>query len=118
MRTTGLDAYRTAMTLASTRVGAKAARATRKAAAGITRDAKALAPVDTGNLRSSIGMKVTGDGRAGAMRAEIGPTAHYGIFVELGTSRMAAQPYLRPATDRHVPAWVAALEQIAGGGLT
>lgn len=27
----------------------------------------------------------------------------YAIYIELGTSRMAAQPYLRPAADRHYP---------------
>lgn len=27
----------------------------------------------------------------------VGPTAHYGIYVELGTSRQKPQPYLEPA---------------------
>lgn len=93
-------------------VGAKAAAATLKAGADITSDAKALAPVDTGNLRSSTGMTVTGSGAHGRMSVEVGPTAHYGIYVEYGTSRMAAQPYLNPATDRHVDAWYAALGQV------
>lgn len=94
-------------------VGAKAATATLKAGADITRDAKALAPVDTGNLRASIGMTVTGSGAHGRMSVEIGPTANYGEYVETGTSRMAAQPYLFPATDRNVPGWYAALEQVS-----
>ena len=118
MKTTGDAAVIAAFKRGAATVGTRAALATRKAAANIDRDAKTLAPVDTGNLRASIGTTFTGDGRAGVMRAEIGPTAHYGIYVELGTSRMAAQPFLAPATDRHVPGWQAALEQIAGGGLT
>ena len=118
MNTTGIDQYRASMRLAATTVGARAAAATRKAGADITRDAKTLAPVDTGNLRASIGMETTGDGRAGSMTVSIGPTAHYGAYVEQGTSRMAAQPYLAPATQRHVPGWRAALEHIAKGGVT
>lgn len=117
MKTTGLIEYRSAMALASVRVGAGAAMVTRKTATAINRDAKILAPVDTGNLRSSLGVTLTGDGRAGTMRAEISPTASYAVHVEYGTSRMAAQPFLWPATERHVPAWMAALEQIAAGGL-
>ena len=114
----GVLQYRTAMRLASATVGVRAAAATRKAGADITRDAKTLAPVDTGNLRASIGMEVSGDGRAGVMTVAVGPTAAYGAYVEQGTSRMAAQPYLAPATQRHVPGWQAALEHVAKGGLT
>lgn len=112
MKTTGIVEYQARMATAAIRVGATSAAATRKTGTSITRDAKGLAPVDTGNLRASIGMTVAGDGRTGVMRVEIGPTATYGAHVEEGTSRMAAQPYLRPATDRHVPGWTAALEQV------
>jgi hypothetical protein len=42
--------------------------------------------------------------------AEIGPTASYGIYVELGTSRMRPQPYLGPATEKHAPAFYRAAE--------
>ena len=69
-----------------------AARVTEKAARDIERDAKAFAPVDTGNLRSSISTDVTVTGRS--VLAEIGPTASYGEYVELGTSRMAPHAYL------------------------
>lgn len=118
MRTTGLTEYRAAMGLAANTVGRRAATATRKTGADINRDAKALAPVDTGNLRASGGMDISGDGRNGHMQVSVGFTANYAQYVEEGTSRMAAQPFLRPATDRHLPGWYAALEQINGGGLT
>lgn len=111
MQITGDIEYRAAMATGALRVGAKSAAATRRTTTAITRDAKALAPVDTGNLRASIGSTITGDGRRGVIRAEIGPTASYAIHVEQGTSRAAAQPFLRPATDRHLPGWRAALEQ-------
>lgn len=84
------------------RVGARAAQVIRAGASRITRDAKILAPVDTGNLRASIGADITGDGRNSAITAEIGPTADYGAYVELGTSRQAPQPYLFPAFDNNV----------------
>lgn len=58
--------------------------------------AKIAAPVDTGFLRSSITVdEVT------PMEAIIGPHTDYAEHVEFGTSRMEAQPYMRPALDEH-----------------
>lgn len=51
------------------------------------------APVDTGTLKRSIGLEITG----GGMTAEVEPTADYAPYVELGTRFMEAQPYLGPA---------------------
>lgn len=96
----------------SGQVGARVAAAVRKTAFDIEADAKALAPVDTGNLRGSISTDITGDGRFGTVEAEIGPTAEYGAFVEYGTSRMGPQPYMRPAADRREPSLSAALGQL------
>lgn len=93
------------------RAGAKVAAAIRKTAHDIESDAKGLAPVDTGFLRNSIGMDLEGDGRFGTMSAEIGPTAEYGIYQEMGTSRMAAHPFMGPAYDRRIPAFEVALLQ-------
>lgn len=91
-------------------VGALASVAIRKTALDIQADAQTLAPVDTGNLMNSIGVDIAGDGRFGIVEAEIGPTADYGAFVEYGTSRAPAQPYLGPAFDRRAPG----LEQALG----
>lgn len=88
---------------AAGRVGALASAAVRKTALDIQADAQAIVPVDTGNLKSSIGVDVAGDGRFGVVEAEIGPTASYGAYVEYGTSRMAPQPYMGPAFDRRAP---------------
>ena len=57
--------------------------------------AKDRCPVDTGNLRNSI--THTSDGKA----AYIGTNVAYGKYPELGTVKMAAQPYLRPAAADH-----------------
>lgn len=73
-------------------------------------DAQAFAPVDTGFLRSSISVDYDRDG----LGFEAGPTASYAIFVEAGTSRMAPQPYVRPAWDRRVPQAIEAFERIGG----
>ena len=97
----------------SARVGARAALAIRRTAAAIERDAKINAPVDTGALRSSISTATGNDVRGGRMTAVIGPTVSYGVYVELGTSRMAAQPYLFPAADRHEPGFLAAMAKAA-----
>lgn len=55
--------------------------------------AKALCPVDTGNLRNSITYEIEGN------KARIGTNISYSKFVELGTSKMAAQPFLSPAVE-------------------
>lgn len=57
--------------------------------------AKRLCPVDTGRLRSSITHELGQDG--GGLFALIGTNVEYALFIELGTSRMGAQPFLRPA---------------------
>lgn len=78
----------------------------------IEQDAKIKVAVDTGNLKSSIGhsdLRLGGDNYA----AEVGPSANYGVFVELGTSRAAAQPFMGPAADRHEPLFHQAMAQIA-----
>jgi HK97 gp10 family phage protein len=65
-------------------------------AAGRSVQAKArvLAPVDTGFLQNSIQMMKTGD-----LSAVVFVGAEYGVFVEFGTRRMRAQPFLKPALD-------------------
>jgi len=54
--------------------------------------ARHLAPFRTGHLRSTIGFE-----RQAPLHWIVYAGAHYAEFVEFGTSRMAARPYLRPA---------------------
>ena len=58
--------------------------------------AKQLCPVDTGNLRNSITHQMRGENTVA-----VGTNVHYAPYVELGTSKMRAQPYLRPAVENH-----------------
>lgn len=57
--------------------------------------ARSLCPVDTGRLRSSIVMKRGRDGQG--FYVQVGTNVHYAPYVEFGTSRMAARPFLLPA---------------------
>lgn len=67
--------------------------------------AKVYCPVDTGTLRNSIMVdEVTPD------KAVIAPHTDYAEHVEFGTSRMAAQPYMRPALDQHEAEIIGAVE--------
>ena len=91
------------------RIGAAGSAVLRRAALAIEADAKALAPVDTGALRASISSSFTGDGRGGAMTAEVGPTVEYGVYLEYGTSVMGAQPFMGPAFDRQIGSYTAAV---------
>jgi HK97 gp10 family phage protein len=83
-----------------------ASKVVRKTALDIEADGKQFAPVDTGNLMGSITTDVDG------LTAEIGPTAEYGGYVEYGTSKMSAQPYMGPAAERRTPGFVDALGQV------
>lgn len=66
-----------------------------RATVRIERDAKRMCPVDTGRLRSSIGRALDRDARG--LVGVVGTDVDYAAFVELGTSRAGAQPFLRPA---------------------
>lgn len=61
------------------------------------------APVDTGLLRSSVYADVDARGGSGRRTLVIGADAPYAAYVELGTSRQQAQPFIRPAIDQEAP---------------
>lgn len=81
-----------------------------KAAADVEAIAKSFCPVDTGFLRSSIGVDLD----LPAAAAVIGPTAEYGPYVEFGTHRTAPQAFMGPALDRVSPSFVEAIEALGG----
>ena len=68
-------------------------------------------PVDTGNLRGSITHEVD----AGEKAVYIGTNVEYAPYVELGTSRQKAQPYLRPAATEHGNQYRQVLKNALGG---
>lgn len=83
----------------------------RKVAFAVKARARLKAPVDTGALYNSIYVRL---GKSGEMPAQgtqplpqpgdddtahVGPSVDYGGYVEFGTSKMGAQPYLQPAVN-------------------
>lgn len=106
------DALSADLTAAGAAAVPRARTAVAKAAADVQARAQIAAPVDTGFLQGSISTTNRG------LEAEVGPTAHYGVYVEMGTSRMAPQPYLFPALDVVAPGFVDAIEQIIDLGGT
>lgn len=69
-------------------------------------------PVDTGNLRGSITYEVDTADNA----VYIGTNVEYAPYVELGTSRQEAQPFLRPAASEHGAQYRQVLRKALGGG--
>jgi HK97 gp10 family phage protein len=57
--------------------------------------AKDLAPVKTGHLRRNILTEVTGEGYD--VVGKVYNAVEYAMYQEFGTSRMAGNPFLRPA---------------------
>lgn len=76
---------------------------------------KPPSPIRTGNNRRSMTYEVSGFGAVKPMggtaqpeivdptkiQAALYSTSGYGGFLETGTDKMRAQPYIRPAFDRH-----------------
>lgn len=75
-------------------------------------EAEVRAPVDTGRLAGSIDYR-----RAGDNKVVIGTPVEYAPYVEFGTSKMRAQPYLRPALDDNRKRIKELAEQYLGRGI-
>lgn len=76
----------------------------RKAAFDVEAHAKTIVPVDTGTLKNSINTEFPSQSKA-----IIAPHTEYAIYVEFGTRRMRAQPYMRPAAEKVTPSFIAAM---------
>lgn len=61
---------------------------------GIEETAKRAVPVDTGKLRASLQGEMTGP-----TSGQVGTNIEYAPYVEFGTEKMGAQPYLTPAAE-------------------
>jgi HK97 gp10 family phage protein len=100
------------------RIGVSGATVVKKAAYDLERGTKAqiqaMGAVDTGNMLNSVSTDISGDGRFGAMSAEVGPTADYSIYVHEGTSRMAGRPFLSTAFDAMLPGFEGAVGKLGG----
>lgn len=101
------------MRAAHGRIGGDGAKLVKAFTLRVEARAKVYCPVDTGYLKNSISSEFTGDGRSGEMSGAVTAGANYARFVEYGTSRMHAQPFMNPALDEEEPGYLAACAQLA-----
>lgn len=73
--------------------------------------AKLKAPVDTGRLRNSLTHEVAENEDA----VYIGTAVEYAPYVEFGTRRAKAQPFLRPAVENHLDEYEAIAKKFLSG---
>lgn len=75
----------------------------RQVANAIRKDARALAPKRTGNLRRNIQVERDYDKKTGSVRYLVGwgPAAWYGWLQEAGTEDTTARPHLVPAAVKN-----------------
>ena len=64
-----------------------------QAAILVERTAKQICVVETGTLKRSINRRIE------KRKAVIGTNIEYAPYVEMGTSKMSARPFLRPALE-------------------
>lgn len=107
VRVLGQD--RLARKLAAIEPALKAAmqREVKIAAVNIQNGARSRVPVDTGRLRNSITHEILADG----LNASVGSNVEYAPFVEFGTRRMRAKPYLFPAFEEERPRYMERLKR-------
>ena len=68
----------------------------------VAESARQKVPVDTGKLKESIQARVTKKNASGVtVIVAAGTDEYYWLFIEFGTSKMPAQPFLRPALDEN-----------------
>ena len=65
----------------------------------VLRTAREIVPVDTGKLQSSMRRKITR--KRVWFTGTVGAYTKYAYYVEFGTSKMAAKPYLWPSVTRN-----------------
>jgi HK97 gp10 family phage protein len=80
----------------------KASEIVRTTAFEVEQKAKMLAPVKTGALKGSLKAEEHG----GPLSWWVHDGMEYGLFNELGTSRMAAHPFMVPAVEGVRAKWI------------
>jgi HK97 gp10 family phage protein len=79
----------------------------RKAAFDIEANAKLIVPFDTGKLKNSISCEFPTQ-----TSAIVAPHTEYAGYVEFGTHRQGAKPYMRPAAEKVKPSFMAACKKL------
>ena len=81
--------------------------------AGMLDGARRLCPVETGDLKTSLSAR--SEAVAGGAEGAVSAGAPHAVYVELGTSRMAARPFLLPACQAECGALLAAVARAVQG---
>jgi HK97 gp10 family phage protein len=85
-------------------------REIRRSTLNVQTGAKKRAPVDTARLRNSIATAYENNG----LRGIVGTNVDYAPFVEWGTRRTRAQPFMHPAFEEEWPKFIARLRAAMG----
>jgi HK97 gp10 family phage protein len=110
VRIEGMPALRKALLQVSQEGRKTVQREVLRATLAVQRRAKQLCPVDTGRLRNSIAVEL----EEGGMNGAVGTNVKYAPFVEFGTSRTPAQPYLLPAFEEERAVFIERLKRELG----
>lgn len=108
-KVTGTDAILRKVTGMQKEAEMKVAEAVKTNILKMEAQAKSLAPVDTGNLRNSIQSSFTGTS------GQLTVGAEYAMYVEMGTSKMAPQPFFFLAFERQKQQLTADITKALGG---
>ena len=90
-----------------------------RAMSNVVRDeARRRAPVETGLLQKSIRTADTGITATGwSFAVDVRDQAFYGRFLEYGTSKMAARPFMRPAAESAAAPAVEAFQEVTAAAI-
>lgn len=95
MKLKGLDKFLSHLDDVENRLNNSVKQSVKQNALEMEAKAKMLAPVDTGNMRRNINTSVQES--SDSISAEVSSNAEYSIYVEYGTSKQQAQPFMHPA---------------------
>lgn len=108
LNVSGLDKLMAGLRHAPELVRQRSAKAVAASTLATEQRVRSLAPEDTGALKRAISSKSSD--LVGTVL--IAPSAHYWRFVEYGTSRMAANPFVRTAAEVETGPFVDRMAQV------
>ena len=110
-----LHALAQALDTASGRVGTEGRKALAAQAESTKKVQQRLVRKRSWGLHDAIRVRLDGDGRSATMYAEIGPVGEsrgHGYFLEHGTSRMPAYPFVEPASEAADREWPGRVQEM------
>lgn len=91
-----LEGFQKSLSSYDAEVGKSLDKAVKNCVLAIQRDSKKDCPVDTGRLRGSIVTKTS------HLEGTVGSNLEYAPYIEYGTHKVAARPFLRPAYEKNI----------------